>query len=66
MSFPNKSNHVKRYLKVELEHQVKARSDIKGDAFITEKFEGFNAIIIQHETDHLEGKTIFCKQEEKQ
>ena len=65
MSFPNKSNHVKRYLKVELYHQVKARSDIRGEAFITEKFKGFDAIIIQHEIAHLNGKTIFCKQEEK-
>ena len=65
MSFPNKYSKVKRYLEIELYHQVKARSDIKGEAFITERFEGFNAIVIQHEIQHLGGKTIFCKQEEK-
>ena len=60
MSFPNKYSKVKRYLEIELYHQVKARNDIKGNAFITERFEGFNAIVIQHEIQHLGGKTIFC------
>ena len=60
MSFPNKYNNVKRYLEIELQHQVKARNDNNGNAFITEKFKGMNAIIIQHEIDHLNGKTIFC------
>ena len=60
MSFPNKYSKVKRYLEIELHHQVKARNDIKGNAFITERFKGFNAIVIQHEVAHLGGKTIFC------
>jgi len=60
MSFPNKYNNVKRHLKIELQHQIKARNDNNGNAFINEKFEGMNAIIIQHEIDHLNGKTIFC------
>ena len=61
MSFPNKYSKVKRYLEIELHYQVKARNDIKGEAFITERFAGFNAIVIQHEVAHLGGKTIFCK-----
>ena len=60
MSFPNKYSKVKRYLVIELHHQVKARNDIKGNAFITERFKGFNAIVIQHEVAHLGGITIFC------
>lgn len=60
MSFPNKNSKVKRYLEIELYHQVKARNDNNGNAFITERFTGFNAIVIQHEVAHLNGKTIFC------
>ena len=59
MSFPNKFNTVKRYNSVTIKHQIKSRNDLNGDAFITEKFTGFNACIIQHEIDHLNGVTIF-------
>ena len=61
MSFPNKSNKITRYNKIELKHQIKGRNDIPGDMFIKEIFEGFNACIIQHEIDHLEGIHIFNK-----
>ena len=61
MSFPNKFNTVKRYNSVTIKHQIKARSDLNGDAFITEKFTGFNACIIQHEIDHLNGILITDK-----
>ena len=62
MSFPNKYNNVMRYNSVTIKHQIKARNDLNGDAFITEKFTGFNACIIQHEIDHLNGIHIFNKE----
>ena len=55
MTFPNKPNKVERHDWVEVEHQVKARSDNEGEAFVKEKFYGFDAIIVQHECDHLLG-----------
>ena len=61
MSFPNKPNKVIRHKWVEIKHQVKARNDVKGNAFITEKFYGFEATIIQHEIDHLNGIHIHNK-----
>ena len=61
MSFPNKPNKVNRNKWIELRHQVKARNDIKGSAFIHEKFYGFEATIIQHEIDHLNGIHIHNK-----
>ena len=64
MSFPNKFNKVKRYNKIVLEHQVNARNGVKGNAFITEEFEGRNAQVIQHEVDHLLGVHIFNKEKE--
>ena len=63
MSFPNKPNKVNRHKWVELEHQVKARNDVEGSAFTTERFEGFDATIIQHECDHLNGIHIHNKKE---
>ena len=62
MSFPNKSNQVIRYKKIELKHQIKARNDNNGSMWKTEIFSGFNACIIQHEMDHLKGIHIFNKQ----
>ena len=59
--FPNKYNNVKRHLKIELQHQIKARNDNDGNMFIKEVFTGFNACIIQHEMDHLNGIHIFNK-----
>ena len=64
MTFPNKPNKVERHEWVEVEHQVKARNDHTGDAFIKEKFYGYDAIIVQHECDHLNGYHIH-NQEEK-
>ncbi len=64
MTFPNKPNKVMRHTWVEVEHQVKARSDVTGKAFETERFEGFDAVIVQHEIDHLNGYHIH-NQEEK-
>ena len=61
MSFPKKSNKVKRYNSITIEYQVKARNDVTGNMFETETFEGFNACIIQHEIDHLKGIHIFNK-----
>ena len=61
MSFPKKSNKVKRYKSITIKHQVKARNDVTGNMFETETFEGFNACIIQHEIDHLNGIHIFNK-----
>tara|TARA_Y100000034_G_C6818049_1_gene368203 strand:- start:308 stop:778 length:471 start_codon:yes stop_codon:yes gene_type:complete len=61
MSFPNKSSKVIRWNKIELTHQVKARNDNYGDMFEKELFFGFNACIIQHEVDHLNGIHIFNK-----
>ena len=54
MSFPNKPSKVLRYSKITIQYDVE--NGIK-----TEKFKGFNSCIIQHELNHLEGKTIFCK-----
>ena len=54
MSFPNKENKVMRHNKIILRHET-----ING--FINEEFTGFNACIIQHEIDHLNGKHIFNK-----
>ena len=65
MSFPNKPNKVKTHNWIELRHQVKARNDVKGSSFITERFEGFDAIIIQHECDHLNGIHIHNKEKEE-
>ena len=65
MSFPNKSNKIIRYKKIELTHQVKARNDNNGNMFIRETFTGFDACIIQHEIDHLNGIHIFNKKEKK-
>ena len=61
MSFPRKSNKVTRYNKIELTHQIKARNDNDGNMFIKEVFTGFDACIIQHEMDHLNGIHIFNK-----
>ena len=63
MSFPNKFNKVKRFNKITLEHQVRARNSNNGNAFITEEFEGMDSFIIQHEIDHLNGIHIFNKGE---
>tara|TARA_Y100001963_G_scaffold41830_1_gene58639 strand:- start:395 stop:853 length:459 start_codon:yes stop_codon:yes gene_type:complete len=65
MSFPNKSSKVIRYKNIELKHQVKARNDNNGSMWRTEIFSGFNACIIQHEVDHLNGIHIFNKKELK-
>ena len=54
MSFPNKPSKVLRSETITIQYDVE--NGIK-----TEKFEGFNSCIIQHELNHLEGKTIFCK-----
>ena len=54
MSFPNKPSKVLRSVTITIQYDVE--NGIK-----TEKFEGFNSCIIQHELNHLEGKTIFCK-----
>ena len=68
MSFPNKSNKVIRWNKIELTHQVRARNDYNtnpndnyGEMWKKELFFGFNAVIIQHEMDHLNGIHIFNK-----
>ena len=61
MSFPNKSNKITRYKTIELTHQIKARNDNDGNMFIKEVFTGFDACIIQHEMDHLNGVHIFNK-----
>ena len=58
MSFPNKFNKVKRYTGIKIKHHFL-------DTFITEEFTGFNAFIIQHEIDHLNGIHIFNKKENK-
>ncbi len=65
MSFPNKSNKVIRYKKIELKHQIKARNDNDGGIWKTEIFSGFNACVIQHEMDHLNGIHIFNKNKDK-
>ncbi len=62
MTFPNKENKVMRHTWVEVEHQVKPRH--LGVAFTKERFEGFDAVIVQHEIDHLNGYHIH-NQEEK-
>jgi peptide deformylase len=61
MSFPNKFNKVKRYNWIDIKHQVRARSGANGPSFIIERYEGMNAIVIQHEIDHLNGIHIFNK-----
>ena len=65
MSFPGKSNKILRWSKIELKHQVKARNDNNGSMWRTEVFSGFNACIIQHEVDHLNGIHIFNKNKDK-
>jgi len=61
MTFPNKPNKVDRHTWVEVEHQINARNSNNGDMFITERFEGYEATIIQHECDHLNGIHIHNK-----
>ena len=63
MSFPNKSSKVIRWNKVELTHQVNARNN-NDDMWSKELFFDFNACIIQHEMDHLNGIHIFNKNKE--
>jgi|TARA_R100000084_G_C4634439_1_gene140220 peptide deformylase len=65
MTFPNKPNKVLRHTWVELEYQINARNSVDGKMFITERFEGFDATIIQHECDHLNGIHIHNKKENK-
>ena len=60
LSFPMLEMNVERYNKVHCTF-----TNLKGETD-TRLFTGVWAQAIQHETDHLEGKTIFCKQEEKQ
>ena len=60
MSFPNKSSKVIRWNKIELTHQINARNN-NDDMWKKELFFGFNAVIIQHEMDHLNGIHIFNK-----
>ena len=54
LSFPNKSNKVKRYDYIIIQH-------LKDDELITEKFSFHNAQVLQHEIDHLNGIHIFNK-----
>ena len=42
-----------------LKNQTKARNDNRGGQFTTEEYVGFDACIIQHEMDHLNGIHIF-------
>ena len=63
MSFPNKSNKIIRWNKIELTHQINARNN-NDDMWKKELFFGFNAVIIQHEMDHLNGIHIFNKNKE--
>lgn len=65
MSFPKKSNKVKRYNSITIEHQVKARNDVTGNMFETETFEGFDSCVIQHEINHLNGIHIFNKKDKE-
>ena len=53
LSFPGFFGIVKRYLKIEIEWQ-----EVKGEKFVTKrkKLSGFEAIVWQHESDHLWGK----------
>ncbi len=52
LSFPNLYGTVKRYLKIEAVWQ-----EIEGDKLISKKktMNGFEAIVFQHELDHLDG-----------
>lgn len=52
LSFPDLYGTVKRFLKIEAEWQ-----EIKGDKLINKKkvMNGFEAIVFQHELDHLDG-----------
>jgi peptide deformylase len=52
LSFPGFFGTVKRYLKIEVEWM-----ELKGDKFVSKRkeLEGFEAIVWQHESDHLEG-----------
>ena len=63
MSFPNKSNKIIRWNKIELTHQINARNN-NDDMWKKDLFFGFNAVIIQHEMDHLNGIHIFNKNKE--
>ncbi|MAH48515.1 hypothetical protein CMI37_22000 [Candidatus Pacearchaeota archaeon] len=55
LSLPNKKFQVKRYNKITIRYQ-----DAKGET-LKESFEGFNARVIQHEIDHLNGILISDK-----
>lgn len=52
LSFPDLYGTVKRYLKIEVSWQ-----EISGDKFINKKktMNGFEAIVFQHELDHIDG-----------
>lgn len=53
LSVPDYFGTVKRYLQIEIEWK-----DLRGEKFVSkrEKLSGFEAIVWQHEFDHLEGK----------
>ena len=55
LSLPNKKFEVKRYNKITIKYQ-----DAKGET-LKESFEGFNARVVQHEIDHLNGVLISDK-----
>ena len=55
LSLPNKKFEVKRYNKITIRYQ-----DAKGET-LKESFEGFNARVVQHEIDHLNGVLISDK-----
>jgi peptide deformylase len=55
MSVPDYTGNVKRFYYIKVEAQ-----DINGN-LITFDTEGFEAVVIQHEIDHLEGKVFIEK-----
>lgn len=56
MSFPKRSSDVERYQSVTIRHLVPFIGEVE------ETFTGFNACIIQHEIDHLNGIHILNKE----
>lgn len=55
LSIPDFSVILQRHKEIELRHQ-----NLKGETFVT-RFEGQNAVVIQHEMDHLTGALIIDK-----
>jgi len=60
LSYPGEQNKTKRYKKIKVMYDIWNKKENKLEK-VTRRVKGVEAIILQHEIDHLTGKTIFLK-----